>query len=345
MAEKKTAQKPTFEVPGACLGALDDLPSARARLSTVLAAFEELRRYRELLRTAEEPKARRACPGLPQHLADRAYDAEVAYRVLARDCLDAVNLVRDSGNLPHALAQLARRAEKGLGPEQLAALLQEAAGAMAKEDALPKLDPAFVEEAARAIGELGLGVSARGDRVTLSAKRRDGKEVRREFATVARSGTQGRVGAAELFAGPRATGLASVFGGSLVVDEDCRSREVAAVAHELPTDLYGQLVGALATGRELMYRHARKVDEIGHGALEGEDPLTVVAVVVIIVGAVLLTAGVTIGIGCLAGAWGGEVCDYAWILIAFGIIFIAGGICVGVGACEFVIALFVVLGA
>jgi hypothetical protein len=345
MAEKKTSQKPAPDARGACLGALDDVSSARARLSSAVAAFDELRRYRDLLRKVEELKDRRACPGLAAQIADRAYDAEVAYRVLARDGLDAVNLVRDSGNLPHALEQLARRAEKGLGPEQLTALLREAAEAMGKEEALPRLDPAFVEEAARVIADLGLGISGRGDRLTVSARRRDGKEVRREFATTPGPGTQGRVGAAELFAEPRSSGLASIFGRSLLVDDGCRSRTEAAIGHELPADLYGQLVGALATGRELMYRHARKVEEVGHGEVEGGEAITVVAIALIVIGAILVIAGATIGIGCLAGAWAGEVCDYTWILVAFGLLFVAGGICVGLGECEFVVSLFLVLAA
>ncbi|MET0533454.1 MAG: hypothetical protein ABW171_04450, partial [Steroidobacter sp.] len=68
-------------------------------------------------------------------------------------------------------------------------------------------------------------------------------------------------------------------------------------------DAYSLILGGLAAGRELMYAHARKVSEYGHGtAVRGHDPVTSAVAGAI---AAVSIAFISLIVGLVAGAMGG----------------------------------------
>jgi divalent metal cation (Fe/Co/Zn/Cd) transporter len=123
--------------------------------------------------------------------------------------------------------------------------------------------------------------------------------------------------------------------GELVIGppSDCHERaSIDAEPESARTiDAYAGAVGGMATAREAMYRHARKVSQYGHGnALRGDDPVTTATAVAITAAVVAFVAFV------VGGATGGTVATIGFsiagvalaaaiiivILLGVGIIFV-----------------------
>ena len=144
------------------------------------------------------------------------------------------------------------------------------------------------------------------------------------------AGDLGRISVKEFFGADKTFGIRGAPMFAAPVDCHQRQRPVGAGSDAVQTiAVYTAIVGAMATAREAIYRHARKVSQFGHGtALQSKDPVTVatavavvavaVSIIGLIVGGVAAgTAGTTIRPGSLAsiGFSISGVATAAWIAI------------------------------
>jgi hypothetical protein len=278
-----------------------------------------------VIAAGEKNPAERA--GLSASLADRAFAAEAALRSLAGDHLDTLNELRDSG----AMQLMVEKATPALAEKDFewSRRLAEAGRRAEKEFGI---DAALLERAVEQLDRYGFDIAAGTDReVDASISSLKGKRERFSVRGAQRPGDPGRVSREQLL-GPQGI-VASV---PLLVPDDCHHRsKLLPHEHATAIDLYSTNVAGLAYAREAMYRHARRIDEVGPSAFRGNDPFTAVVVGIIVVGVIIAGIGVAMVAGGDADGW--------W-LIALGGIVIAGGICVGVGACEFVVTLLIGVG-
>lgn len=334
--EKEESSKPD------CYRLVADLDTLRGRLERAAAAYTYIKGYQrfhdEVRRSMRDDP--RCAETLRPHLAERAFTAEAHTRLLCDDTLATLNELRDTGQLEKALGQAAVRFGRvHESPGEALKAVQEGLG-----EAWPELDTSFLGEAEQIFERQKLKVRpAKGKNpagsITVGERKYDFT-----VSATPKPGLPGRVSREEFFGGTARGPVTS--GMQVLVPNDCHHRHtISAAEHDVPIDAYTTFVTSLAVARESMYHHARKMDEVGPSALEGKDPVTAVIVAIIVIGAALVIAGATIEIGCATGAWTGSVCDWGWIMLGFGVIFVAGGICVAVGACELVVGVLMSVSA
>ncbi len=312
-----------------CFDLVRDPDRERERLDTASTCFATVHNYRSFLQhvTDHESKKPGSCRGLRHHITDRAYDAELATRILIKRALDSLNELYDTDELHKGLQRFASDIkERGTGA--LEKILDEARHQI--PDAFPGFDVRVFDEASAILKDRAVKVQSRGEHVVLTTRGLDGKDQRVALGTQLVNGALGTVSAAQYFGagGNRlSAGAAPIF-----VPDSCHHRHTILVAGQVVRtwDAYSGSLAGLSTTIQLMYRHARTVDEIGHGPLRGSDPVTAILVAIGVVAAVLII------VGAVTGNWG---------VLGFGIVLAAGVICVATGACSLIIAGITVIAA
>ena len=273
-----------------CAGLLGGKGRAERRFADALSAVSELSDYRKLLSEIQQmsPEARASCPGLSAAVTDRAFDAEVAGRVLIKHALDSVNELRDEGIFYDAFGKLARELS-GDGAKGFFEKLRKEAGPARERFGGAAAD--LLDEASRAAEALGLGFST--ERGALLVRRKNGPQGEDQFrlATTRQLGQAGRVSSAEFFGGRN--GRAFVTPPSLYTPIDCHHRPIRVRSDvAVDIDVYAATVGGLGATKGLLYQHARRVAELGPRGLRGEDPVTAILVAIAVVGAALVIYGI-----------------------------------------------------
>lgn len=307
---------------GSAYEELIDPATARRRLEGIVEAALAVEEYgRAHDRIVAAGVAQPSCqPGLKASLTERAYAAERAVRSVLAYHLDALNEIRDAG----AMGRMVEEATSAFEQHDWdwRRILDRA---IEGDDGELGIDPAILSRAAEASRKLDLKVMPGGEG-TIGAELTDLTGERRRFLVRGRPrpGDLARVSSEDLLGG---TGVLASL--PLVVASDCHHRGSSAVQPEA-IDLYRANVAALAYCRENIYLHARTVDELGPSAFRGEDGVTVFGVICVIIGAI------AIGVGANMVAHGNP---WGVALIVIGAIFVGGGICFAVGACELAIGL------
>lgn len=315
--------------PG-CLGKALGETEATARLARSSEAFASLVAYRDMMAEVDASELAQpgSCRGLEPLLEERAWAFEAATRVLAADALQAVNDLRDSGELGSVMSRAAEYMASHEG--DVGGKLKEAEEQILR--AVPGIDKRVLAEAIEIASAREMSVAPRGDGIEVGMIGVTGERASETFMASPGAGSAGRVGVREFFASDRR--IVSALSPTIAMGADCHRAGRRDLLLEVDRDLYASFVGGLASMRETSYRHARRLAEIGHSGFRAKDPITAIVVGAIAVGAIL------VAIGVIVLATGGDV-NLGIFLIGAGIIFIAGGICVAVGACAFVLAILV----
>jgi hypothetical protein len=322
-----------------CFDVLVNLDAAEERVQTAMAAYSRYASYWTLHNKVREqdPKELESCPELLRQVAERAVDGERDLRILLKEGIDAVNEVADSGRLESVI----EKANDFFTKHSLADLengLRAAQKGLAKR--YPAADLSFLDSAFDLLKKNVESLQVEKGNITVTYKAGDKKTERVVIEAKPRPGQVGRFSARDFFGRP-ITASVPVY-----VPADCHHRTQTATDNDLGKilDVYGSLLGGFAAAKESAYRHVRKVNEIGITRRRGNDPITAIIVIVAAVAAALVIAGVVIEVGCAAGAWSGDVCDWGWGFIVAGII-LGGILCVAAGACDLVINGIVVIAA
>jgi len=309
---------------------LESSPAAhKARLHAVVACVNVLRDYQDFLaRVDSEIESDGRCCAPREALADRAYEAETAMRVLTRHGLDAMNELRDTGRLGRdANAWLKSHDDhKELDLAEALKACQEDARQVSDG-----IDLSFLEAGPAVLAERGLAAVVRRGRIELSGRSVDGglRKVTIQFEPS--HGSIARISTSHFFASDRG---AARWATAIPVysPETCHHRELVLGKAKAPfVDAYAGVLSGMAAANQIMYRHARNIEEFGRGGLRGQDPVTA------IVGAIICVIGIVlIVVGAATGNMG---------LVGFGIVVVIGGVCVAVGLCTLVVALLIAVAA
>ena len=301
-----------------CYDIVVDPDDMARRLDAAVSRYSRLDVYRTFLRliTEHETEQPGACRGLSKLITERAYEAEAQYRLLVKDGINTLNELRDSGELPHALRRATNDSEGGtLDFEKIAT---KAKSRLAKSH--PNVPARLIDEMLSVVEERGISAKLKDDTLEVRSKDVEGRKQRISLMVVPQAGAPARISVAQFFGESAGDGGMLSSDAPTFVPESCHHRNAALSRPSQKIDLYGSAIAGMSTVNQMMYRHARNVEEVGHGPLRGNDVVSlVVGIVVAVVGVVLLI------VGACTGDWG---------LIAGGIVLIAGGICVAVGACS-----------
>lgn len=296
------------------------------RLQTVLSCVDVLRDYQSFLAAVDRDLDQDpSCHIAPDMLADRAYKAEAAMRVLSRHGLDAMNELRDTGRLAR-VGEWARSIDgQQLDFDEALRLCRELDTDSAGID-LSCLD--VLPDLAR---QRGLKAIAKRGRIRLTGRGIQGEEREIAIEMSPHNGSMGRIGRGEFFG---ARGAAGPFATSIPVysPDTCHHRERVLDRHRASiVDAYASVLSGMASANQIMYRHARQVEAFGRGGIRGNDPVTaIVGAVIVVVGIVLVAVGAAVDSPALIG---------------FGIITILGGVCIAAGLCTLVVGLLIPVAA
>jgi hypothetical protein len=92
-----------------------------------------------------------------------------------------------------------------------------------------------------------------------------------------------------------------------------------------PLDAYAAAVAGLAASKASLYQHARRVDELGHRGMRGNDPVTAILIAIAVVGVALIIIGAATGNS---------------YIVAFGVLLVVGAALVAFGGFVLIIGVF-----
>lgn len=296
------------------------------RLQAALSCVDVLRDYQSFLDGVDRERERNpACHVAPDLLAERAFEAEAAMRVLSSHGLDAMNELRDSGGLARVGAWVKSVDGKQLDFDEALRLCRELQADGSGID-LSCLD--VLPDLAR---QRGLKMVSRRGRIRLSGRGLQGEEREIAIEMSPRHGSLGRIGRAAFFG---ARGASGPFATAIPVysPETCHYREVVLDRRRTSiVDAYAAVLSGMASANQIMYRHARQVEAFGRGGLRGNDPISaIVGAVIAVIGIVLVVVGAAVDSPALIG---------------FGIVTILGGVCIAAGLCSLVVAVLIPVAA
>lgn len=313
-AQGRTGQRDDERRSRECLEKLCPPEERSRRIAVAADALTRLDDYRQYLKSLEDGDDA-TCKGLATQLADRAFEAEAAFRILLCEGLRSVNDLRDSSVLHPALGDLARTLGQD-GEKGIDEIVRR--GKQAVETSFPGTPTKYFDEAAEMFRRRKLRVDHDGenDALVLTGPHPvTGQSIDARVRLTPRAGDLGRVSVGDFFGGRSGVGIHANVPTLVVPDCHQRPELVQGLANVETIDAYSALVGGMAAGRESMYRHARKVERYGHTkrAIRGNDPVTVIVGIIIAVGVALVIYGLASG-------------DYG--VAAFGGVLILGGILV-----------------
>lgn len=275
---------------------LTDADTRKFRASAVLACGLRLKHYSDILQaTRGELGKKTAVSGLAVQLPDLAYNAEKYARILAKVGLDTLNDLRDSGYLESTVSSLVsklqqegRHNSKQQGRNWITATIEELERARADPSIASMSGVSILfDEVERLIRDWQLHLSADGRDLIVNFVAPDRGRHRLIIHPDRRAGSQGRVSTTTFFAPPKLNKLSvaawvTPIGISTRLFESrpkpSRATEAASADHEI--DLYAAVVRQLAALREMVYHHARTIEEMGPSAYAGNSVLAGIAVVV-----------------------------------------------------------------
>jgi hypothetical protein len=256
-----------------CLQQLCPRAEGARRAAVASDGIRQLVDYRAYL-AAVESEPERDCPGLRAQLAERAFAAEGSFRVVLAEGLKSLNDLRDSGMLHAALSEFARTLK---GDEQNLSQMFRATREELQRGPLA-LPGELSDEALGEVERRLIGLGYDSERDALIVRRvglADGKPEQMHVPLSPRTGEMGRIDLDQFFG---AGDPFSIRGEVIIAPpSDCHQRVTIDVETANPRviDAYAGVLGGMATAREAMYRHARKVSRYGHGTgLRGDDPVT-----------------------------------------------------------------------
>lgn len=296
------------------------------RLHTALSCVDVLRDYQAFLDGVDRALDQDpSCHIAPDMLAERAYEAEAAMRVLSRHGLDAMNELRDTGRLARVGEWVKSIDGKQLDFEEALRLCREL------ESDGSGIDLSCLDVLPGLVRQRGLKATARRGRIRLTGRGIQGEEREVAIEMSPHNGSLGRIGRGEFFG---ARGASGPFATSIPVysPETCHHRELALDRHRASiVDAYASVLSGMASANQIMYRHARQVEAFGRGGIRGNDPITaIVGAVIVVVGIVLVVVGAAVDSPALIG---------------FGIVTILGGVCIAAGLCSLVVGLLIPVAA
>lgn len=262
----------SFKRAQECLRQLCSKAEGSRRMEIVKGCVQSLVDYQAYLKNLDIECSE--YPGVRAQLTDRAFEAESTFRILLAEGLKSLNDIRDSGLLHAQASALANSLDSD---EKDIADILDKLGERHPEMPLSLPDD-FYAQTLTAIREqearIGYDDSAQ---VLILSKRSvgDGGIIKRRFRLLPQAGDLGRIDVDSFFAANG--GFAIRPGNPIEVPTDCHHRVTLPYLNGNSTDLYAAALGALASAREAIYHHARKVSEYGHGAsvVRANDPITV----------------------------------------------------------------------
>lgn len=300
----------------ACLEQLYPSSEGTRRAKVVAEGVQRLADYRKYLAALEGASG--LCPGLQGQLGDRAFDAEATFRVMLAETVQTLNDLRDSGLLHAQLAGFA--AALGGEEKSLAGTYPQMKEELSKTPI--HLPDEFDQELHATFQHQDVYVrhdAESGVIVVRGKKAAGGAPVTTRIRLAPQVGDLGRIGLDQFFGANGSGGLSASQ--PIPTPPDCHHQLKRTEAEPSPTvDVYSALLGGLATARESMYRHARKVSEYGHGKamVRAHDPVTVG----------VITAAIFVTVGVIAGflyAFGNaDIIPLGALIVSYGSFVIAG---------------------
>jgi len=311
---------PKKDRPLSCRELLHDEAEAERRVATALESFRRLRSYDALLGklATMDPEDQRRCHGLTDAMSDRAYDAEAAGRTLIAAGLQTVNELRDSGGLYEAMQALAAELKEA-DADELASRLENQIDEIRARFGEGAEAP--LQEAADRIREAKFTVASSKERLVLGRPSlvKEQEDIALGFGP--QPGQRGRVSVSDFFSTDPTVNR--VWPGRLYVPDDCHHRPVLVGPYEMPNiDAYAGILSGLAATKGALYQHARRVDELGHRGMRGNDPVTAILIGIAVVGLALVIIGAATGNG---------------YVVAFGTLLIVGAALVAFGGFALII--------
>jgi hypothetical protein len=243
--------------------------------------------YRKFLSQLEGGSS--SCSGLQGQAGDRAFDAESTFRVMLAETVQSLNDLRDSGMFHAQLESFA--ATLGTEEKSVSGMFQGMKEELSK--APIHLPDEFFQELHAMLErqDVQMRHDAKSGVIVMRGRRATGDTpVTIRVRLSPQVGDLGRVGVEQFFGADGGAGL--LASRPVPAPPDCHHQSNRTEAeHSRTVDAYSTLLGGLATARESMYRHARKVSEYGHGEtmVRAHDPVVVflaLAAVYAIVGVV-----------------------------------------------------------
>jgi hypothetical protein len=282
-----------FEAAKACLERMCTSDEGKRRGAVVSSAVSALADYRAYLSNLESAgEAATPCSGLRGQLSERAFDAEVQVRMLLAEGLNSLNDLRDSGMFQVNLAAFAEALDSGTIDFR-----QTAQESVKKVQELLDLPAAFADEMLGMMERRAVTVRYERETGSLVVRGNDlGNATRETRIRVApQAGDMGRIGLQHFFSGEGGFSIQPEPPGG--ASSDCH-RRTGEIQQPPSIDAYSAMVATMASAREAIYSHARKVSQYGHGTLlRAKDPVVAglvvvgVALTVLIVAAVVGTVG------------------------------------------------------
>jgi hypothetical protein len=275
-----------FEAAKACLESMCPPAEGTRRAAVVSSTIGALTSYRTFLSNLEGAGETAAvCGGLRGQLPDRAFEAEGQVRVLLAEGLNTLNDLRDSGVLHLSLNSFAQALDGGKLD-----FLAAARETVKKVQEALDLPAQFTDEALGIIERRAVTVRYERESETLVVRTgqvENGSEEAR-IRIAPRAGDTGRIDLQHFFGSDGGFSVYPEPAGSQ--GGDCH-RRTGQVQPLQSIDAYSGMVGALASAREAMYRHARKVTQYGHGStVRAQDPVVVLVVAIVVVFVALVVA-------------------------------------------------------
>ena len=269
---------------------LIDRTTAEDRLRLACACAANLRSYRANFHELER------YPNIQSRMVERAYDAERNYRILLDLGVRWMNELSDSGALSDWLG---RGPGKGLtaSSAEFGHAIASAKSFLAQKLAAEHVT--LFDEVAQTFQAHKVQVSSRGnDEYEVRFQDATGEAAQLTFHVLPQPGDPGRISSQNFFSNAGAVSVSQVQG--IYGGNDCHRAIAQLQAAPLRSvSLYGTVLGALATGRELIYRQAREIEEFGPAQVRGAGPAAVVIGAILIVVAILAAvAGVVIILSC-----------------------------------------------
>jgi hypothetical protein len=263
-----------FAAAKACLKRMCPPDEITRRTGVASSTVRALADYRAYLSDLErEAKSVSGCGGLRGQLADRAFAAEGQVRVLLAEGLSSLNDLRDSGVLHTSLALFAEALD-----DHAIDFRTAAKESVTQAQRYLQLPEAFANEALKVIERRAVPPRYEKESDTLVFKGGVGNELTENRIRLApRAGDMGRIGLEHFFGGAGRISIQPAPPGAQPGDCHHGAGQIGPLRS---VDAYAGMVATLASTREAMYRHARKVSQYGHGTmLQAEEPVTALLVV------------------------------------------------------------------
>lgn len=289
------------------------------RLLFMIACYNDYKSYRRLYETAIIARKRnlKHSSKFSRFLVEKTWEAEGQLRIALNEILDVVNEIRDTGELEAILRDRVKFFSSKDGFSQSKDNIYKYCKNLSEK--YDEFDGKIAEEVLLYINTYIKSITSEKDQLRLSIIRGE-KEYDYLIDPAPQPGDLGRISTKEFF-NPKILGSEKLLFGPLhapVLSIDtCHSIKVTSTQQDIRADLYGSIVSCLAYTKEMFYRHARILDEVGLSLYEGRDDQLAIGIGLVIAGGALIFGGFNED-------------PNNWGLISFGVfLLLAGSMCIG----------------